>query len=118
METDERPNFLGPAGVMAMACRQRRPDATREAPAVIINKDPLATRERQAGPCGVAERFVVARKPSNVVLLRSTHPASSRSISQTPPLPSVLPITGISPALMRRRSCLVPIERYLLASFS
>jgi|SRR5215469_1820795 len=66
METDERPNFLGPAGVMAMACRQRRPDATREAPAVIINKDPLATRERQAGPGGVAERFVVARKPSNV----------------------------------------------------
>jgi hypothetical protein len=35
MEIDERTNFIGPAGVMAMACRQRRPDATREAPAVI-----------------------------------------------------------------------------------
>jgi hypothetical protein len=36
MERDERTNSIGPAGVMAMACRQRRPDATREAPAVII----------------------------------------------------------------------------------
>jgi hypothetical protein len=36
MEIDERTNFIGPAGVMAMACRQRRPDATREAPAVIV----------------------------------------------------------------------------------
>jgi len=51
---------------MAMACRQRRPEATREAPAVIvINKDQLATRERWAGPCGVAERFVVPVKPGN-----------------------------------------------------
>ncbi len=35
METDERTSFIGPAGVMAMACMQRRPDATRETPAVI-----------------------------------------------------------------------------------
>ena len=35
MEIDERTNSIEPAGVMAMACRQRRPDATREAPAVI-----------------------------------------------------------------------------------
>ena len=28
--------------------------------------DQPATRERQAGPCGVAERFVVLTKPSNV----------------------------------------------------
>jgi hypothetical protein len=35
METHGRTNFIGPAGVVAMACRQRRPDATREAPAVI-----------------------------------------------------------------------------------
>ena len=55
-----------PAGVMAMACRQRRPDATRETPAVIvINKDQLAARERQAGPCGVAERFAVPMRPRN-----------------------------------------------------
>ena len=67
MEMDERTSFIGSAGIMAMACRQRRPDATRETPAVIvINKDQLAPRERWAGPCGVAERFVVPMKPSNV----------------------------------------------------
>jgi len=35
MEIDERTSSIGPAGVMAMACTHRRPDATREAPAVI-----------------------------------------------------------------------------------
>jgi len=66
MEIDERTSSIGPAGIMAMACRQRRPDATREAPAVIgINKDQLAARERQVRPCGVAERFVVPMKPGN-----------------------------------------------------
>jgi hypothetical protein len=34
-EMDERTSSLRPAGVMAMACTRRRPDATREAPAVI-----------------------------------------------------------------------------------
>ena len=29
------------------------------------NKDQLATRERQAGPCGVAERSVLPKKPGN-----------------------------------------------------
>ena len=57
---------IQPAGVMAMACRPRRPEATRETPAVIvINKDQLATRERWAGPCGVAERLAVPGKPGN-----------------------------------------------------
>jgi hypothetical protein len=65
MEIDERTSSIGSAGVMAMARRQRRPDATREAPAVILIKDQLAARERQAGPCGVAERFVVPMKPGN-----------------------------------------------------
>jgi hypothetical protein len=65
VEMDERTSSIGPAGVMAMACRHRRPDATREAPAVILIKDQLAARERQAGPCGVAERFVVPMKPGN-----------------------------------------------------
>ena len=65
MEIDERTSFIGPAGVMAMACRQRRPDATRDAPAVILIKDQLAARERQAGPFGVTERFVVPMKPGN-----------------------------------------------------
>src|SRR5258707_1995578 len=35
METDERTSSIEPAGVMAMACRHRRPEATREAPADI-----------------------------------------------------------------------------------
>ncbi len=43
----------------------RRPDATREAPAVIAVRDQLATRERQAGPYGVTERSVVLVKPGN-----------------------------------------------------
>ena len=66
MERDERTSSIGPAGVMATACSQRRPDATREAPAVIvISKDQPATRERQAGPFGVAERYAVPGKPGN-----------------------------------------------------
>jgi hypothetical protein len=65
MEIDERISSIGPAGVMAMACRQRRPDATREAPAVIAVGIKLAARERQAGPCGVAEGFAVPAKPGN-----------------------------------------------------
>jgi len=36
MKRDERTSFIGPAGVMAIACTHRRPDATREAPAVIL----------------------------------------------------------------------------------
>jgi len=35
MERDERTSSIESAGIMAMACTQRRPDATREAPAVI-----------------------------------------------------------------------------------
>ena len=36
-----------------------------ESPSGDRGKDQLATRERQAGPCGVAERFVVPMKPGN-----------------------------------------------------
>jgi len=35
MEIDERTSSIEPAGVMAMACTHRRPDATRETPALI-----------------------------------------------------------------------------------
>jgi hypothetical protein len=35
MEEDERMYSIELAGVMATACRHRRPDATRETPAVI-----------------------------------------------------------------------------------
>ena len=65
MEIDERTSSIEPAGVMAMACTHRRPDATREAPAVIAVDDQLATRERQAGLYGVTEGLVVPRRPGN-----------------------------------------------------
>ncbi len=65
MEMDERTSSIGPAGVMAMACRQRKPDATREASAVIAIWDQPVTRERWTGPCEAAERFVVPVKPGN-----------------------------------------------------
>ena len=64
-EQYERTVSIGPAGVLATACKQRGPDATREAPAVIAGVDQPATRERQAGPYGVAERLVVPMKPGN-----------------------------------------------------
>ena len=64
MERDERTSFIGPAGVMAMACTHRRPAATGS-PSGDRDKDQLATRERQAGPCGVAERLAVPVKPGN-----------------------------------------------------
>jgi hypothetical protein len=65
MEMDERTSSVGPAGVMAMACRQRRPDATREAPSGDRGRDQPVTRERWTGPCGVAEGFAVPVKPGN-----------------------------------------------------
>ncbi len=61
MEMDERASFIGLAGVMAMACRHRRPDATRETSSGDRTSDQLATRERWAGPREVAERFAVSR---------------------------------------------------------
>ena len=64
-EQHERTGSIRPAGVVATACRQRRPDATREAPNGDRGRDQPATRERQAGPYGVAERFVVPVKPGN-----------------------------------------------------
>jgi hypothetical protein len=65
METDERTNSVGPAGVMAMACRHRRPDATRETSSGDRTSDQLATRERWAGPREVAEGSAVPMKPGN-----------------------------------------------------
>ncbi len=52
MEIDERTSFIGPAGVMAMACTHRRPDATREAPAEIavgINRQLARARPGRMG---------------------------------------------------------------------
>jgi hypothetical protein len=47
MEHCERIGSIGPAGVVATACRHRGSGATREAPAVIAVRDQLATRESQ-----------------------------------------------------------------------
>jgi len=53
MEMDERTSSVGPAEIMATACRQTRPDATRETPAVVITKDQPVTRgEDAAGGIG------------------------------------------------------------------
>jgi len=65
MESYERTSSIRPAGVLATACKQSGPCATREVPAVIAVKDQLATRERKAGLTGMAERLVVLMKPGN-----------------------------------------------------
>ena len=64
MEAYERTSFY-------QSCRgigdgmQAKGTITREVPAVIAGTDQLAARERQAGPCGVAERLAVPWKPGN-----------------------------------------------------
>jgi hypothetical protein len=64
-ERYERTGFVGPAGVVATACMQRGPDATREASAVIRSRGQPATRESQAGPFEVSGRPIVPEKPGN-----------------------------------------------------
>jgi hypothetical protein len=64
-EECERIGSLGPAGVVATACRRSGSDATREAPSGDRSRDQLATRESLAGPNGVAERSVLPKKPGN-----------------------------------------------------
>jgi hypothetical protein len=66
MEIDERTSSIEPAGIMAMACTHRRPEPTREAPAVIAVRINWQLARDRAGPCGVAERSVVPMKPGNV----------------------------------------------------
>ena len=65
MEWYERTSSIRPAGVVATACRHSGPYATREVPAVIAVFDQPATRERKAGPYGMAERLAVPMKPGN-----------------------------------------------------
>src|SRR5215469_7098061 len=61
----ERTSSIRPAGVMATACRQSGPAATREAPNGDRSRDQPATRESPAGPYGVAERSVLLMKLGN-----------------------------------------------------
>jgi hypothetical protein len=63
----ERSSASSPcAGVVATACTYtRKANATREAPRRGRKDDQPEAREGQAGRSGVAERFVVPRKPGN-----------------------------------------------------
>ena len=65
VERYERTSSIRPAGVLATACKQSGPYATREVPAVIAVGDQLAARERKAGPYGMAERLAVPMKLGN-----------------------------------------------------
>ena len=65
MERDERTSSTGPTGVMAMACTHRRPDATREAPAVIIIRINRQLVRDRSGRVGWRRGLVVPVKPGN-----------------------------------------------------
>src|SRR5207244_1314464 len=76
MEKYERISSIKPAGVMATACRQKGPAATREAPAVIARRSTGTSRElgqavwgdgearstNEAGQCRSREGASVERK--------------------------------------------------------
>jgi len=55
VERDERTSSIEPAGVMAMACTHRRPDANTGSPAVINNKINWQLARDRPGRVGVAE---------------------------------------------------------------
>jgi hypothetical protein len=59
MEEHERIHSIGPAGVMATACKQKWIRRNTGSPGGDRSNDQLTTRESQVGPYGVAERFVV-----------------------------------------------------------
>ena len=65
MKEDERKNFIGPAGVFGDGMQAKGIRRNTGNPGGDRNKDQPATRERQAGPCGVAERSVVPMKLGN-----------------------------------------------------
>jgi hypothetical protein len=76
MERAERTISIQPAGVMAVACTHRRPDATRETPAVIAVGINRQTRERQATALVATEAVVPSRLP-----FPSIPPSSHRIIA-------------------------------------
>ena len=53
------------AGVVASACMEEEIVGTREAPAVRSRVSQPELREEQAGPSGVADRFVLLTTPGN-----------------------------------------------------
>jgi hypothetical protein len=56
---------MRPAGVLATACKQKGTISNTGSPSGDRSRDQLATRERPAGPSGMAERPVVPKKPGN-----------------------------------------------------
>ena len=65
VEQYERTSAIKPAGVLATACKQRGPGATREVPAVIAVRINWQLARERAGLTGIAERLVVPGKPGN-----------------------------------------------------
>jgi hypothetical protein len=65
MKPYERTVSIGPAGVMATVCMHKGTMRNTGSPSGDRSMNQLATRERQAGPYGMAERLVVLTKPSN-----------------------------------------------------
>ena len=61
----ERPDPAFPPGYMATTRGQTGKVATREAPSGGRSLSQPDAREGQAGPSGVADRFVVPKKPGN-----------------------------------------------------
>jgi len=56
---------ISPAGVVATACKQQWTMRNTGSPSGDRSVDQLATRERQAGPYGMAEGLVLLMKPGN-----------------------------------------------------
>ena len=56
---------IGPAGVVATACRQKGTRRNTGSPSSDRCMDQLAARERKAGLTGMAERLAVPLKPGN-----------------------------------------------------
>jgi hypothetical protein len=56
---------IGPAGVLATACKHRGPVCNTGSPSGDRGVDQLAARERKAGLTGMAERLVVPMNPGN-----------------------------------------------------
>src|SRR5215469_245474 len=56
---------ISPAGVVATACKQQWTMRNTGSPSGDRSVDQLATRERQAGPYGIAEGLALLMKPGN-----------------------------------------------------
>ena len=65
MKEHERKTFIGPAGVFGDGMQAKGIRRNTGSPSDDCSRDQLATRERQAGSSGVAERLVVPVRSGN-----------------------------------------------------